>query len=155
MTVLAGECHLDGAAGVLEGVVNEVGHHPGQLRLVARYHRMFDPPGAQVNPGRGGPPGAVDDHAGQVNGVAAGRGVAVEAGQHEEIVDKTAEPAVTSGQLGYPGAVYGRLGMADRYFEAGAEPGEWSRSSWAASATNAAGAPRIATWWRAFRSASN
>jgi hypothetical protein len=44
MTILAGKSHLDGAAGVLEGVVDEVGHHPGKLRLVARYHRVLDPP---------------------------------------------------------------------------------------------------------------
>jgi hypothetical protein len=119
MTILAGKSHLDGAAGVLEGVVDEVGHHPGKLRLVARYHRVLDPPGAQLDPDRGGPPGAVDDHAGQVNGVAAGRGAAVEAREDEEIVDQMTEPAVTLGQLGNPCAVYGRLGMADRYFETG------------------------------------
>lgn len=53
MTILAGKSHLDGAAGVLEGVVDEVGHHPGKLRLVARYHRVLDPPGAQLDPDRG------------------------------------------------------------------------------------------------------
>ena len=54
--------------------------------------------------------------------VAALRRVALEAGQHEQVVDEAAEPAVTVGQLPYPRAVPGDLGMADRHFQAGAEP---------------------------------
>ena len=64
LAILDDKSHLDGAPCVVKSVVDEVGHHSGKLELITRYHRMFDPLGAQLNPGRGTSPGAVGDHAG-------------------------------------------------------------------------------------------